>query len=79
MEKIIEKINQIEDSDTAFVDWSLIEKKRLLEIYFIICKKVLKYGIRIYFTTDLAFMFGPYFPNISYISSAVILKGRFLT
>jgi hypothetical protein len=41
MEKIIEKINQIEDSDTPdkFVDWSLIEKKKLLEIYFIICKK----------------------------------------
>ena len=61
MEKIIDKLEKIEDSDTAFDqraksllttnligdlrspdkfdDWSLIEKKQLLEIYFIFCKK----------------------------------------
>ena len=39
MEKIIEKINQIEDSDTAFVDWSMEEKKKLLEMYVVLCKK----------------------------------------
>ena len=39
MEKIIEKLNQIEDIDTAFNDWSLEEKKKLLEIYVVLCKK----------------------------------------
>ena len=35
----MEKLNQIEDRDTAFDDWSLEEKKQLLEIYVILCKK----------------------------------------
>ena len=61
MEKIMEKLEQIEDRDTAFGqraesllttnligdlrspdkfdDWSLEEKKQLLEIYVILCKK----------------------------------------
>lgn len=39
MEKIIEKLLQIEDRDTAFNDWSLEEKKKLLEIYVVLCKK----------------------------------------
>lgn len=39
MEKIIEKLNQIEDIDTAFNDWSLEEIKNLLEIYVVLCKK----------------------------------------
>lgn len=39
MEKIIEKLLQIEDRDTAFNDWSLEEKKNLLEIYVVLCKK----------------------------------------
>ena len=39
MEKIIEKLNQIEDIDTAFNDWSLEEKKKLFEIYVVLCKK----------------------------------------
>jgi len=41
MERIIEKLNQTncDDKDTAFDDWNLEEKKKLLEIYFIISKK----------------------------------------
>ena len=39
MEKIIEKLIQIEDRDIAFDDWSLEEKKKMLEIYVILCKK----------------------------------------
>lgn len=39
MEKIIDKLFQIEDRDTMFNDWSLEEKKKLLEIYVVLCKK----------------------------------------
>ena len=39
MESIIEKINQIEDPNTAFDDWTLEEMKQLLEIYLILSKK----------------------------------------
>jgi hypothetical protein len=41
MERIIEKLNLInyDDKDTEFNDWSLEEKKKLLEIYAILCKK----------------------------------------
>jgi hypothetical protein len=39
MESIIEKINQIEDPNTAFDDWTLGEMKQLLEIYLILSKK----------------------------------------
>ena len=44
MEKIIEKLNQINDNDNknptkVFDDWSLEERKQLLDIYFIISKK----------------------------------------
>jgi len=39
MESIIEKINQMEDPNTAFDDWTLEEMKQLLEIYLILSKK----------------------------------------
>lgn len=41
MENIIDKLNQIEDTDIKFTwnNWSLEEIKKLLEIYFIISKK----------------------------------------
>jgi hypothetical protein len=38
MELIIEKLNQIKD-DNELVNWSLEEKKQLLDIYLIISKK----------------------------------------
>lgn len=42
MENIINKLNQIDDYDydkTIWEEWSLEEKKQLLHIYLIICKK----------------------------------------
>ena len=41
MENIINKLNEIEDEDKIpnWDNWSLEEKKRLLDIYFIISKK----------------------------------------
>lgn len=39
MEIIIEKLRQIEDNKKCFDNWSLEEKKQLLDIYFIISKK----------------------------------------
>ena len=38
MENIIDKLNKIED-DNSLKNWSLEEKKKLLDIYFIISKK----------------------------------------
>jgi hypothetical protein len=39
MENIIDKLNQIDDVNTSFDNWSLEEIKKLLDIYFIISKK----------------------------------------
>jgi hypothetical protein len=39
MELLIEKLNQLTDNKKAFDNWSLEEKKKLLNIYFIISKK----------------------------------------
>jgi len=39
MELVIEKLNQIKDDTLAFDNWSLEEKKQLLDIYLIISKK----------------------------------------
>ena len=39
MELVIEKLNQIKDDTRAFDNWSLEEKKQLLDIYLIISKK----------------------------------------
>lgn len=39
MENIIDKLNQIEDTKNTWSNWSVEEKKKLLEIYFIISKK----------------------------------------
>lgn len=39
MKHLIEKLNQITNTKTAFTDWSLEEKKQLLDIYLIISKK----------------------------------------
>ena len=39
MELLIEKLNQIKDNKKGFDNWSLEEKKQLLDIYFIISKK----------------------------------------
>ena len=38
MENIIDKLNKIED-DNSLKNWTLEEKKKLLDIYFIISKK----------------------------------------
>jgi len=38
MENIIDKLTKLED-DTSFDDWSLEEKKKLLDIYLIISSK----------------------------------------
>ena len=37
--ELLEKLHQIQDNETAFADWSLEEKQKLLEMYFIISKK----------------------------------------
>jgi hypothetical protein len=39
MELLIEKLNQIKDNKQGLVNWSLKEKKQLLDIYLIISKK----------------------------------------
>ena len=39
MDNIIDKLNKIEDETHKWDDWSLEQKKQLLELYFIICKK----------------------------------------
>ena len=39
MERLIEKLNQLKDDERAFDDWTLEEKKQLLDIYLIISKK----------------------------------------
>jgi len=39
MENIIDKLNKIEDTNPTFDNWSLEEKKKILDIYFIISKK----------------------------------------
>ena len=39
MENIIEKLNQVNDDDIFFKNWSLEERKKLLDMYFIISKK----------------------------------------
>ena len=39
MENIIDKLNKIEDTNLTLDNWSLEEKKKLLDIYFIISKK----------------------------------------
>ena len=38
MEHILDKLTKVDD-ETSFQDWSLEEKKKLLDIYFIISKK----------------------------------------
>ena len=38
MENIIDKLTKIEDNN-SWENWTLEEKKKLLDIYFIICKK----------------------------------------
>ena len=39
MERLLEKLDQGEDTNTIWKDWSLEEQKKLLDIYLIICKK----------------------------------------
>lgn len=39
METIIDKLNQIEDINPRWNNWSLEEKKKLLDLYLIISKK----------------------------------------
>jgi hypothetical protein len=39
MEILIEKIDKIKDNKNPFDDWSLVEIKQLLDLYFIISKK----------------------------------------
>ena len=39
MDKLIDKLNKIEDETHKWDDWSLEQKKQLLELYFAICKK----------------------------------------
>lgn len=39
MERIIDKLNKMENSSTCWNDWSVDDKKQLLNIYYSICKK----------------------------------------
>lgn len=39
MENIIDKLNQIDENSNNWENWSLEEKKKLLNIYYIISKK----------------------------------------
>uniref|UniRef100_A0A6C0LSP5 Uncharacterized protein n=1 Tax=viral metagenome TaxID=1070528 RepID=A0A6C0LSP5_9ZZZZ len=39
MDNIIDKLSKIEDINSSWSDWTLEEKKNMLEIYFIISKK----------------------------------------
>ena len=39
MEQIIEKLSQIENSETPFKSWTMEERKQLLELYLLISKK----------------------------------------
>lgn len=39
MENIINKVDKIEDTNTNWDNWSLEEKKKLLDIYLILSKK----------------------------------------